>query len=146
MIFEVDKYYTGKCDEVRVVQLGDAMAMEFGFVTADDEAPTKEFRGYTKVFLGSDKVGKDKLTNDERIKRDLKEFGCTDEGLDTGNVMAHIRGVVIGKEIEVQAGEYKGEIQFSGCRMPGSRPGPTVVMTENPFGRKKATPKSGNIF
>jgi len=137
--FEVGKYYIGKCDEVRVVQLSESMAMEFGFEIED-------FRGYTKVFLGSDKVGKDGLTNDERIKRDLKDFGCTDAGLDTGNIMAHIRGVMIGKDIEVSAGEYKGEIQFSGCRVPGSRPGPTVVMTENPFGIKKAAPKSGGIF
>ena len=139
MTFEVGKYYIGKCDEVRVVQLSESMAMEFGFEVED-------FRGYTKVFLGSEKVGKDGLTNDERCKRDLKEFGCTDEGMDTGNIMAHIRGAMIGKDIEVNAGEYKGEIQFSGCRVPGSRPGPTVVVTENPFGTKKAVPKSGGIF
>lgn len=138
MIFEVGKYYTGQCDEVRVIQVGESMAMEFGFVIED-------FRGYTKVFLGSDKVGKDGLTNDDRIKRDLIEFGCTREGLDTGNIMAHIRSVMIGVEIEVSAGEYKGEIQFSGCRVPGSRPGPTVIMTENPFGIKKTKPTGGML-
>lgn len=139
MKFIVGNYYTGVCTEVLVVQKGDSLAMQFGFTIAPD------FADNTSVFLGSDKVGKDGKTNDDRVKEDLISFGCTQEGLNEGNVMAHIRSVMIGKEIEVQAGEYKGIVQFSGCRVPGRRRGPAVVMVENPFGVKKPA-AGGGVF
>jgi hypothetical protein len=140
--FKVDDYYTGKCDEVRVVKKGDKMVLEFGFTIGAD------FHDYSGCFLGSDKIGKDGMTNDERMKRDLMAFGCEKAKLDDGNIMAHIRGVMIGKEIEVQAGEYKGNVQFSGCRVPGQQRGPVVVITENPFGTKSApaAPAGAGMF
>ena len=143
MQFKVDEYYVGKCDEVRTAKLGDSMVMEFGFTIAPD------FRDYTKVFLGSDSPGKDGLTNDERCQRTLKEFGCTEAGLNGDAIMSHIRKVMIGQEIQVKAGEYKGNVQFSGCDLPGKvySKGPNIIETENPFGYKRpksAATASGN--
>lgn len=135
--FKVGEYYTGKCDEVRVAKMGEAMVMQFGFAIAPN------FHDYTKVFLGSDNIGKDGLTNDDRCQRDLVEFGCDQDKLVQDDVMAHIRSVMIGKEIQVQAGDYKGNVQFSGCRVPGRSAGPNIVETKNPFGSKRATPPSG---
>ncbi len=132
--FKVGDYYTGTCDEVRVVKRGDSQVMEFGFNFGD------EFRDYSGCFLGSDKIGKDGKTNDDRVKDDLAAFGCDRHQLEDGPIMNYIRSVMIGKDIEVQAGEYKGVVQFSGCRPPGMRRGPTVVLTENPFGSKSAKP------
>lgn len=141
MQFKVGEYYTGICDEVRVARLGEAMVMEFGFVIG------KNFRDYTKVFLGSDKVGKDGLTNDERCQRDLVEFGCDQEKLVQDDVMAHIRSVMIATEIQVQAGDYKGNVQFSGCRVPGRMTGPNIIEAKNPFGSKRAAqPSGGGVF
>ena len=140
MQFKVGEYYTGICDEVRVVKKGESMAMEFGFSIAPD------FRDYTGVFLGSEKVGKDGKTNDERVKDDLVAFGCERESLEDGPIMNYIRSVMIGKEIDVQACEYKGVVQFSGCRVPGSRRGPVVLTVENPFGVKKAPAAGGGVF
>lgn len=137
MQFKVGEYYTGKCDEVRVAKMGEALTMQFGFTIGPD------FRDYTKVFLGSDAVGKDGLTNDQRCQRDLVEFGCDSSLMETDDVMAHIRSVMIGKEIQVQSGEYKGNVQFSGCRVPGRISGPNIVETKNPFGSKRAAPPSG---
>lgn len=130
--FNVGEYYTGVCDEVRVVKRGAATLMEYGFSIG-------EFRQYTSVFLGSDKAGKDGKTNDDRAKDDLALFGLDRDRLDEDpQVMAYIRREIIGKKIEFQAEEYKGEIQFSGCRPPGMRRGPTVIATDNPFGPKGA--------
>lgn len=135
--FKVGDYYTGICNEVRVVKRGDRQVLEFGFTIGSD------FSDYTGCFLGSDSVGKDGKTNDERVKEDLITFGCEAAKLEEGNIMAHIRSVMHGKEIEFQAGEYKGNFQASGCRPPGLRRGPVVVMTENPFGSKGKPVTSG---
>jgi len=140
MQFKVGDYYKGICDEVRVVKKGDATAMEFGFKIEPD------FHDYTSVFLGSDKVGKDGKTNDERVKADLISFGCEPAKLEDGPIMNYIRSVMVGKEIEMEAGEYKGVVQFSGCRVPGSRRGPVVLVVENPFGAKKAPSAGGGVF
>lgn len=144
MQFKVDEYYTGTCDEVRVAKLGDAMVIEFGFTIEPD------FRDYTKVFLGSDKVGKDGLTNDDRCQRDLRAFGCDQAELEGAKIMTHIRSVMIGKEIQVKAGEYKGNVQFTGCDVPGVKrvSGPNVIDTENPFGSKRTVPQrsGGGVF
>lgn len=138
--FKVGEYYTGICDEIGVKAFGDSRAMMFGFTVGD-------FRGYTKVFLGSDKVGKDGLTNDERLQRDLKSFGCTDEGLFGSDIGGHIRSVMIGAEIQFKAEDYKGEIQFSGCRVPGSfQESPVEPITGSLWGSKRPAPKSGGIF
>ena len=128
--FKVGEYYTGVCDEVNVVKKGEAMAMSFGFTIGD-------FRQFTDVFLGSEKIGKDGKTNDDRVKEDLVAFGADMANLETGNIMAYIRRLLIGKTIEFKAEEYKGAIQFSGCRPPGMRRGPVIVVTENPFGPQR---------
>lgn len=143
MQFKIDEYYVGVCDEVRLARLGGSMVMEFGFTIEPN------FRDYTKVFLGADNPGKDGLTNDERCQRGLKEFGCTEAGLTTGAIMTHIRKVMIGREIQVKAGEYKGNVQFSGCDLPGKvyTKSPNIIETENPFGSmrpKQAPTISGN--
>jgi len=139
MKFIVGNYYTGVCTDVVVVKKGESLAMQFGFKI------TPNFTDTTSVFLGSDKVGKDGKTNDDRLKEDLISFGCTPEGLNEGNVMAHIRSVMIGKEIEVEAGEYKGAVQFRNCRLPGKQRGPVVVIVENPFGVRKPA-SGGGVF
>ncbi len=131
--FKVGEFYTGKCTEVNVVQMGDSQAMQYGFSIPDGDG---EFVQFTRCFLGSGKQGKDGKTNDDRVKEDLIAFGCKPEWLESGNIMAYIRSVLIGKTIEVQAEEYKGAIQFAGCRPPGARRGPNIVITENPFGSK----------
>lgn len=138
-VFVPENYYTGICDEVRVAQLGDAQLLELGFTIG-------EFRGYTGAFLGSDKVGKDGKTSDDRIKEDLMLFGCEAQGLESGPVMNYIRSRVVGKEIEFKAETYKTEIQFRGFRPPGMRRGPKIVLTENPFGAKKAPSAGGGVF
>ncbi len=133
MQFKVGEWYTGKCDEVRVAKRGDSMVMEFGFTIGD------EFRDFTVIFLGSEKIDKGGKTADERVKDDLASFGCDRQKMEEGAIMTYIRSVMIGKEIEVQAGEYNGAVQFKGIRRMGS----TIVVTENPFGVKKATPPAG---
>jgi len=80
MKFIVGNYYTGVCTDVVVVKKGESLAMQFGFKI------TPNFTDTTSVFLGSDKVGKDGKTNDDRLKEDLISFGCTPEGLNEGNV------------------------------------------------------------
>jgi len=138
-VFVAGEYYSGTCDEVRVVERGGSKFMEYGFAIGD-------FRQYTSVFLGSD-PGKFGKSNDDQAKEDLVAFGAEEDKLSTGNIMAYIRGLMIGKTIEFMAKDYKGEIQFNGCRPPGKRRGPNVVITENPFGMASAPAKSsGGVF
>lgn len=137
--FKVGEYYKGKCTGVTVVQKGDYNTLEYEF-----EHPNGVF--VTVVFLGSDKVGKDGKTADERAKADLVLFGAEAEKLETGNIMAYIRSLLIGREIEFQAEEYRGVIQFKGCRPPGSRPEKQIVLTENPFGAKRSAASGSGVF
>lgn len=139
--FVVGEYYTGVCTGVHVVQKGEKWAMQYAF----DIGP--EFGNFTYQFLGSDKVGKDGLTNDQRAKSDLELFGLDRKRLDNDEKpMVYIREQMIGQEIEFLAEVYRSVIQFAGCRPPGMQRGPRIVETDNPFGAGPAAQTGGVKF
>jgi hypothetical protein len=138
-VFVPEEFYTGVCDEVRVVERGKAKLMEYGFRIG-------EFKQYTSVFLGAEE-GNFGKSNDDQVKEDLIAFGADQVSLETGQVMGYIRNLMIGKTIEFKAVEFRKEIQFQGCRPPGKRRGANIVVTENPFGTKSSPkPAAGALF
>ena len=128
-MIEAEKYYTGKFAGFDVVAVGNKGTQAAQFVL---DIPG-EGKHQTLVFLGNSK-GKDGLTNSERLRDRLIEFGCDPKRLAGPGWADHIKLTLDGKDIQAKSEEYNGKVNLKNIYVPGEGSGlKAVVVTASPF-------------
>jgi hypothetical protein len=133
-MIEADKYYTGKFVDFAIVAVGGKGTKAAQF-TIDIPGEGKQA---TLVFLGNSK-GSDGLTNNERLRDRLIEFGCDRQRLASAGWSDHIKLTLDGKDIQAKAEEYNGKINLKNIYVPGEGSGLKPLTLEgSPFGESSS--------
>ena len=129
-MLEADKYYTGKFAGFDIVSVGGKGTKAAQFML---DIPG-EGKHSTLVFLGNSK-GSDGLTNNERLRDRLIEFGCDRQRLSGPGWSDHIKLTLDGKDMQAKAEEYNNKVNLKNIYVPGEGSGLKAVALEaSPFG------------
>ena len=133
-MIEAEKYYTGKFADFEIVSVGQGETQAAKFTI---DIPGEGKHG-TLVFLGNSK-GKDGLTNNERLRDRLIEFGCDRKRLAAPGWSDHIKLTLADRDIQAKAEEYKGKVNLKNIYVPGDGAGLKVIAVESsPFGESNS--------
>jgi hypothetical protein len=129
-MIEAEKYYTGKFVDFEIVVMGqnETQAAKFTLdIPGEGVHPTL-------VYMGNSK-GKDGLTNNERLRDRLVDFGCDRKRLSGPGWYDHIKLTLADKEMQAKAEEYKNKVSLKNIYVPGGGAGMKAVVVEaSPFG------------
>lgn len=131
-MLEADKYYTGKFAGFDIVAVGTKGTQAAQFML---DIPG-EGKQSTLAFLGNTK-GSDGMTNNERLRDRLIEFGCDRKRLSGPGWSDHIKMTLDGKDIQAKAEAYNNKINLKGIYVPGEGSGlKPVTVDTSPFGEE----------
>ena len=129
-MIQAENYYTGKFAGFNIVAVGNKGTQAAQFMI---DIPG-EGKHATLVFLGNTK-GSDGLTNSERLRDRLVEFGCDRKRLAGAGWADHIKLTLDGKDIQAKAEEYNNKVNLKNIYVPGEGSSlKPVALTGSPFG------------